>query len=144
MVGHEGSSAGSYLADPTSPIPSHCASIVVTSTVRVNCEQWQNTRMSCLRSHYVPLFLQTNRWWHSASNHGTVSITPAINGASLRRMGTVPVVHVTRIIQDSSHVNCMVMMSTNKEFTPVAASECIQNWVLGLAERCILKVFQHT
>ena len=33
-----GSSAGSYLADPTSPIPSHCASIVVTSTVRVNTE----------------------------------------------------------------------------------------------------------
>ena len=36
MVGHGGSSAGSYLADPTSPIPSHCASIVTTSTVRVN------------------------------------------------------------------------------------------------------------
>ena len=36
MVGHGGSSAGSYLADPTSPIPSHSASIVVTSTVRVN------------------------------------------------------------------------------------------------------------
>ena len=36
MVGHGGSSAGSYLADPTSPIPSHCASIVVTRTVRVN------------------------------------------------------------------------------------------------------------
>ena len=35
MVGHGESSAGSYLADPTSPIPSHCASIVVTSTVRV-------------------------------------------------------------------------------------------------------------
>ena len=35
MVGHGGSSAGSYLADLTSPIPSHCASIVVTSTVRV-------------------------------------------------------------------------------------------------------------
>ena len=32
MVGHKGSSAGSYLADPTSPIPSHCASIVATST----------------------------------------------------------------------------------------------------------------
>ena len=29
MVGHGGSSAGSYLADPTSPIPSHCVSIVV-------------------------------------------------------------------------------------------------------------------
>ena len=36
MIGHGGSSAGSYLADPTSPIPSHCASIVATSTVRVN------------------------------------------------------------------------------------------------------------
>ena len=36
MVGHGGSSAGSYLADPTSPIPSHCASIVVTNTLRVN------------------------------------------------------------------------------------------------------------
>ena len=35
MVGHGGSSAGSYLADPTSPIPSHCASIVVTGTLRV-------------------------------------------------------------------------------------------------------------
>ena len=35
MVGHGGSSASSYLADPTSPIPSHCASIVATSTVRV-------------------------------------------------------------------------------------------------------------
>ena len=43
MVGHGGSSAGSYLADPISPIPSHCASIVVTSTLRVNhvcpCQQ---------------------------------------------------------------------------------------------------------
>ena len=36
MVGHGGSIASSYLADPTSPIPSHCASIVATSTVRVN------------------------------------------------------------------------------------------------------------
>ena len=35
MVGHGGSSAGTYLADPTSPIPSHCASNVVTSTVGV-------------------------------------------------------------------------------------------------------------
>ena len=38
MVGHGGSSAGSYLADPTSPIPSHCASIVATSTLRVKSE----------------------------------------------------------------------------------------------------------
>ena len=37
MVGHGGSSAVSYLANPTSPIPSHCASIVTTSTLKVNC-----------------------------------------------------------------------------------------------------------
>ena len=43
MVGHGGSSAGSYLADPTSPIPSHRASIVVTSTLRVN----KSTRREC-------------------------------------------------------------------------------------------------
>ena len=40
MVGHGGSSAGSYLSDPTSPIPSHCASIVATSTVRVNYDMF--------------------------------------------------------------------------------------------------------
>ena len=32
MVRHGGSSAGSYLADPTSPIPSHCVSIVLNLT----------------------------------------------------------------------------------------------------------------
>ena len=39
MVGHGGSSAGSYLADATSPIPSHCASIAATSTLRVKLLQ---------------------------------------------------------------------------------------------------------
>ena len=36
MVRHGGRSAGSYLADHTSPIPSHCASVVATSSLRVN------------------------------------------------------------------------------------------------------------
>ena len=40
MVGHGGSSAGSYLADPTSPIPSHCAAIVTTSTLRVSIRRF--------------------------------------------------------------------------------------------------------
>ena len=40
MVGHGGSSASSYLADPTSPIPSHCASIVATSTLRVTSDSF--------------------------------------------------------------------------------------------------------
>ena len=41
MVGHGGSSAGSYLANPTSPIPSHCASIVVISTLRVKAASFR-------------------------------------------------------------------------------------------------------
>ena len=51
MVGHGGSSAGSYLADPTSPIPFHCASIVVTSTLRVNSRESTSAsirRWSCI------------------------------------------------------------------------------------------------
>ena len=45
MVGHGGSSAGSYLANPTSPIPSHCASIVATSTLRVKDGIKQNREL---------------------------------------------------------------------------------------------------
>ena len=41
MVGHGGISASSYLANPTSPIPSHCASVVATSTLRFNITQTQ-------------------------------------------------------------------------------------------------------
>ena len=43
MVRHRGSSAGSYLANRTSPIPSHCASIVVTSTLRVKTSLYIKT-----------------------------------------------------------------------------------------------------
>ena len=35
MVGDGGSSAGSYLANPTSPIPSHCAVIILFKSVSV-------------------------------------------------------------------------------------------------------------
>ena len=36
MLGHGGSSAGSYLADPTFPIPSHCAVIILFQSVPVH------------------------------------------------------------------------------------------------------------
>ena len=45
MVGHGGSSAGSYLADPTSLIPFYSASIVATSNLRVNA-------LVCKLQHY--------------------------------------------------------------------------------------------
>ena len=36
MVGYGGSSAGSYLTDPTSPMPSHCAVIIQFKIVSVH------------------------------------------------------------------------------------------------------------
>ena len=55
MVGHGGSSAGSYLADPTSPIPSHCASIVAISTLRVNiCNLYQALTQSDSCIDFLP------------------------------------------------------------------------------------------
>ena len=62
IVGHGVSSAGSYLADPTSPIPSHCASVVATSTVRVNTgaftlpRQWSLITISQDNHSFHPTF----------------------------------------------------------------------------------------
>ena len=75
MVGHGGSSAGSYLADPTSPIPSHCASIVVTSTLRVNYALSVNTLyLMCINSEllisgtYIYIYgAQLQRHWKCVS-----------------------------------------------------------------------------
>ena len=47
MAGHGGSSAGSYLADPTSP--PHCASIVVTSTLRVKYVMMEERNLKCFK-----------------------------------------------------------------------------------------------
>ena len=40
MLGHGGSSAGSYLADPTSPIPLHCTVIILFQSVAVHQLSW--------------------------------------------------------------------------------------------------------
>ena len=56
MVGHGGSSAGSYLADPTSPIPFHCASVVATSTVRVKAGQTENAHSQVVDGQYKSVF----------------------------------------------------------------------------------------
>ena len=66
MVGHGGSSAGSYLADPTSPIPSHYASIVVTSTVTVKSQREITLLITFLlipSSHVVSLAFQSVIPW---------------------------------------------------------------------------------
>ena len=67
MVGHGESSAGSYLPDPTSPIPSHCASIVATSTLRVKlncktCDAWlysNNKKLNLIVKHVMHGYIAT-------------------------------------------------------------------------------------
>ena len=55
MLGHGGSSAGSYLVDPTSPIPSHCAVIILFQSVSVHQLSWLTLwELSILRTKIVP------------------------------------------------------------------------------------------
>ena len=84
MVGHGGSSAGSYLADPTSPIPSHCASIVATITVRVNLQQQSrnsNTYNMILNS-CPSRFMWTS---YCSCHHDNREAHCEINGASTNK-----------------------------------------------------------
>ena len=86
MVGHEGSSAGSYLADRTSPIPSHCASIVVTNTLRVDglydrssivfdyCSVKKPFRCKCGKTYKSASGLRH----HSMIHHANGDFTPCI------------------------------------------------------------------
>ena len=60
MLGHGGSSAGSYLADPTSPIPSHCAVITLFQSVSVHqvfivIAHPMNTDRKCLYAAHMIL-----------------------------------------------------------------------------------------
>ena len=76
MVGYGGSSAGSYLADPTSPIPSHCAiiilfkkcpsaSIVMTSTLRVKKLVFSvAVAACCVQQRFLRTLLQVVDIWH--------------------------------------------------------------------------------
>ena len=108
MLGHGGSSAGSYLADPTSPIPSHCAviilfqsgpsaAIVATSTVRVNMifreQLWD---ISC-----IPLWHSKNKlicdiccefdrllWWLSHPSVAGSHELPQCQKATIHQVST--------------------------------------------------------
>ena len=71
MVEHGGSSASSYLADPTSPIPSYCASIVVTSTLRVKSAPEITHSSSMLRTciQWDMYFVRVTEQWQLNSTH---------------------------------------------------------------------------
>ena len=88
MVGHGGSSAGSYFADPTSPIPSHCASIVATSTLRVNFSDLTgtdyHTAMCCHSSRTIEtltlevLVATIDVQWEGMGDVGSARYKPAL------------------------------------------------------------------
>ena len=82
MVGHGGSSAGSYLADPTSPIPSHCASIVATSTLRVNMfveqsDKWSNPVLNYYLQVQVQMPVKKLCLFESFPNHQQTTLDAA-------------------------------------------------------------------
>ena len=61
MVGHGGCSAGSYLADPTSPIPSHCAVIILFTSVPVHQLSWLALHTCVCTSTFI-LMLQVEQF----------------------------------------------------------------------------------
>ena len=71
MVGHGGSSASSYLADPTSPIPSYCASIVATSTVPVKMLIESQYQTTCTYYQYTDMYQEccTQAQYQEAKYH---------------------------------------------------------------------------
>ena len=74
MVRHGGSSAGSYLTDPTFPIPSHCASIVMTNTLRVkflHCIAEFKTALTSLRARYPQAY---EEFVHHLTSHANVMV----------------------------------------------------------------------
>ena len=76
MVRHVGSSAGSYLADPTSPIPSHCSSIATTSTIRVDTIP---SLLYCRRSPSPCLPQLTTALTHIYTPRREVSLLPRMS-----------------------------------------------------------------
>ena len=81
MVGHGGSSAGSYLADPTSPIPSHCASIVVASTLRVNIIR-RCGKGRCVRVN-KPVYIRVHIHWFTRVNTIETHLIPLLKQGAL-------------------------------------------------------------
>ena len=91
MVGHGGSSAGLYLADPTSPIQSHCTLIVATSTLRVKiyicskfpknviCSLWlfQYSQVSCMLTLKV-LVATIDAQWEGMGDVGSARYEPGV------------------------------------------------------------------
>ena len=100
MIGHGRSSAGSYLADPTSPIPSHCASIVATSILRLNFLQVN------LQSFNMIFDLATITYEISTCNSGIFATNDALFVVSYIHCG---------ITQQINHVTvCMCYMDQDK------------------------------
>ena len=101
MVGHGGSSASSYLAGPTSPIPSHCASIVATSTSRVHiCYRYGGWSFADTDddtdSSKVTVWFN-NKGWHAMPSYynalSNMILRSAVNGTDTAEYGISAINH---------------------------------------------------
>ena len=74
---------GSYLTNPTSPIPSHCASVVATSTVRVNT--FLITKESCY--HFTGVENAGGTWRSSKRSPSGCTVHSVTTHTAYHRMG---------------------------------------------------------
>ena len=75
MVGHGGSSAGSYLADPTSSIPSHCGVIILFKSVAVHQLSWLALKELKCKSQGTGVFVSAfdSYKWYDVLDEGAGS-----------------------------------------------------------------------
>ena len=78
MVGHEGSSAGSYFADPTSPIPSHCTVIILFKSVPVHQLSWLALRVNLLLSIQLLPYSRKPAKWLKFYTHHFLKLKPKV------------------------------------------------------------------
>ena len=149
MVGHWGSSAGSYLADPTSPIPSHCASIVVTSTVRVknflltfpiedDPRPWSSQRLVRGRCYNITVFERT---WDDSSGYQAGDVGHVCEHVSVYGVcdfTETRIVQVTRVARDT----CSKEDGDNKTLKHIDVS-AIRNALLRKSVTYSLALWEH-
>ena len=108
MVGHGGSSASSYLANPTSPIPCHCASTVATSTLRVKLVIWGHSTYCII---HVQLWFQCDTSVCTCKNSRTCRIGRPCSWVMLSHTCSFCVICMWIIVYMCSHTGCRYILS---------------------------------
>ena len=130
MVGHGGSSAGSYLADPTSPILSHCAVIILLKSVAVHQSSW--LALKELSTANRPIILPGTVTTHIYTYHpwGKTALWH-IKALFDYSKSETSLLNQTVLLQTSPAVNANPTMRTDSNLEPV--------WTKPVPDSCVIK-----